>query len=88
MSGFGGMLSFELAMESGEAREVLTKLSVITQAVSLGGVESLICFPAETSHAKMTPREREEAGISDTLVRLSVGIEDVEDLKQDLSDAL
>jgi cystathionine beta-lyase len=88
MSGFGGMLSFELARESGEAREVLTKLSVITQAVSLGGVESLICFPAETSHAKMTPREREEAGISDTLVRLSVGIEDVEDLKQDLSDAL
>jgi cystathionine beta-lyase len=88
MSGFGGMLSFELAMGKEEADEVLRKLRVITQAVSLGGVESLICFPAETSHAKMSPEAREEAGISDTLVRLSAGIEDVEDLRQDLSDAL
>jgi cystathionine beta-lyase len=88
MSGFGGMLSFELAAGKKEAHGLLSKLRLITPAVSLGGIESLICFPAQTSHAKMTPAAREEAGISDTLVRLSVGIEDVEDLKRDLSDAL
>ncbi|MEJ2254124.1 MAG: PLP-dependent aspartate aminotransferase family protein [Nitrospirota bacterium] len=88
MSGFGGMLSFELDMGKKEAGDVFKRLRVITPAVSLGGVESLICFPAETSHAKMTPEARKEAGISDTLVRLSVGIEDIEDLKQDLSEAL
>lgn len=88
MSGFGGMLSFELAMDKKEAVEVFNKLRLITPAVSLGGVESLICFPADTSHAKMSPKAREKAGISDTLVRLSVGIEDIEDLKQDLSEAL
>lgn len=88
MSGFGGMLSFELAAGKKEAEEVFRKLRVITPAVSLGGVESLICFPARTSHAKMSPEARKKAGISDTLVRLSVGIEDVEDLKRDLSEAL
>jgi cystathionine beta-lyase len=88
MSGFGGMLSFELEMDNEKAREVFKKLRIITPAVSLGGVESLICFPSETSHAKMPPEERKKAGISDTLMRLSVGIEDVEDLKQDLSEAL
>lgn len=88
MSGFGGMLSFEPAMDKKDAQGILEKLRLITPAVSLGGVESLICFPSETSHAKMPPEARKSAGISDTLLRLSVGIEDIEDLKQDLSDAL
>ncbi len=62
--------------------------NLITQAVSLGGVESLICFPSETSHAKMSPADRKKAGISETLLRLSVGIEDGEDLIRDIKTAL
>lgn len=88
MKGFGGMLSFELDGGPEEARRMVGKLRLITPAVSLGGVESLICFPAETSHAKMSPGEREKAGIGDTLLRLSVGIEDAGDLEEDLAEAL
>lgn len=88
MRGFGGMLSFELDGDHGAARRVVERLELITPAVSLGGVESLICFPSETSHAKMPPEERAKAGITDTLLRLSVGIEDVGDLRADLSMAL
>jgi cystathionine beta-lyase len=55
--------------------------------MSLGGVESLICSPATTSHVKMSPQEREKIGISDSLLRFSVGIEDAQDLKNDLENA-
>lgn len=88
MRGFGGMLSFELDRGLAAARKALERLEFITPAVSLGGVESLICFPAETSHAKMSAEDRAKAGISDTLLRLSVGIEDREDLAADLEKAL
>lgn len=88
MRGFGGMLSFELDGTAAEADAFAARLTMIPQAVSLGGVESLICFPRLTSHAKMTTAERAAAGISDTLMRLSVGIEDVDDIIADLSQAL
>jgi len=88
MRGFGGMLSFELDCSPERARRAVAGLELILEAVSLGGVESLICFPCETSHAKMPPDERRRQGISDTLIRLSAGIEDAADLMADLERAL
>ena len=88
MKGFGGMLSFELDASAEEAAGMVGRLKLVTQAVSLGGVESLICFPARTSHAKISREERLAIGVTDTLVRFSVGIEDVEDLMADLDQAL
>ncbi|MBI5688642.1 MAG: aminotransferase class I/II-fold pyridoxal phosphate-dependent enzyme [Verrucomicrobia bacterium] len=87
MRGFGGMLSFELRAPSRIDR-FLGQLRVVLPALSLGGVESLVCVPSRTSHRLMTPAERHEAGISDGLVRLSVGIEDIEDLIEDVDQAL
>jgi cystathionine beta-lyase len=87
MRGFGGMLSFELRRpEAVDA--VLAGLRLITPAVSLGGVETLISQPCRTSHAKLSPADRRAAGISDGLLRLSVGIEDTDDLCADLAQAL
>jgi len=88
MDGFGAMLSFgfEGGLEGG--RVFLNGLRLITRAVSLGGVESLIQHPASMTHAGMPPEERRLAGIKDELVRLSVGCEDVEDLITDLDQAL
>ncbi|MGI9542068.1 MAG: trans-sulfuration enzyme family protein [Cyclobacteriaceae bacterium] len=88
MSGFGGMLSFELDRSDQEVVEFLDKLQLISCAVSLGGVESTICSPMRTSHVKMSPQDRKAAGISDGLLRLSVGIEDSKDLIDDLENAL
>ncbi len=88
MRGFGGIVSFELDTDAASARGLVKRLGVITSAVSLGGVESLICFPSETSHAKMSASERRDVGIGDTLIRLSVGIEDVDDLLEDISNML
>lgn len=87
MSGFGGMISFELT-EPGLVDNFLRRLHLIMPALSLGGVESLVCIPSKTSHRSLTPDERQRAGISDGLVRLSVGIEDIADLKADLDQAL
>jgi cystathionine gamma-synthase len=83
------MLSFELA-EGGAERlnHVLRKLRWFTLAESLGGVESLVAHPASMTHASMTPEARQRAGISDDLIRLSVGLEDVQDLRADLAQAL
>ncbi|MGE0588610.1 MAG: PLP-dependent aspartate aminotransferase family protein [Cyclobacteriaceae bacterium] len=83
--GFGGMLSFEV---KGDPDKFMKKLKLIRKAVSLGGVESTINSPRKTSHAKLTPEERKQAGISDKLVRLSVGIEDAKDLIADIKQAL
>ena len=87
--GFGAMLSFELK-EGGNARlnHVLRGLRWFTLAESLGGVESLVAHPASMTHASMTPEARKRAGISDDLIRLSVGLEDVQDLREDLERAL
>ncbi|MGV8878168.1 MAG: trans-sulfuration enzyme family protein [Sphingobacteriaceae bacterium] len=88
MSGFGGMLSFELNVSAEKLTTFLNHLSVIQPALSLGGVESLICAPAVTSHRYLSPKNRLELGIRDNLLRLSVGIEDAEDLIGDLRSAM
>lgn len=86
-SGFGVVLSLELAPDR-DARVFAKALSLFTLAQSLGGVESLVSLPALMTHAAMTPDARTEAGISDRLIRLSVGLEDVADLIADLEAAL
>jgi len=84
MAGFGGMLSFELDLNAAQCITFLKSLKLIQPAVSLGGVESLICSPAATSHRALSTEERHELGIKDNLLRLSVGIEDPNDLITDL----
>ncbi len=82
--GFGAMLSFELAGGEASVRALLDGLRCYSLAESLGGVESLIAHPATMTHASMTAEARAVAGISDKLLRLSVGIEDIADLRADL----
>ena len=86
--GFGAMLSVELDGDQDAVRAFLDGLRCFTLAESLGGVESLIAHPATMTHAAMTPEARAAAGISDGLLRLSVGIESLEDLQADIADAL
>jgi len=88
LSGFGGMLSFRLAGGVAAAEELLSAVRLPAVAPSLGGVETLITRPAVTSHAGMSPEDRAAAGITDDLIRLSVGIEDAEDLLADFAQAL
>ncbi|NGQ96960.1 bifunctional cystathionine gamma-lyase/homocysteine desulfhydrase [Brevibacillus sp. SYP-B805] len=85
--GFGGMISFDVGSAS-RAEEVLSKVKWFTLAESLGAVESLISVPARMTHASIPPERRAELGITDGLIRISVGIEDVEDLIEDLEQAL
>ncbi len=87
MSGYGGMLSFELNA-IGTAPDFCKRLKLIKPALSLGGVETIISIPCLTSHIKMSKEERIAAGVSDDLLRLSVGIEDVQDLLSDLLGAV
>ncbi|MDD5541885.1 MAG: PLP-dependent aspartate aminotransferase family protein [Acidobacteriia bacterium] len=87
MSGFGSMISFETG-SLGRARKVLEGTKLFSLAESLGGVESLISHPATMTHASVPREERLRLGISDGLVRLSVGLENVEDLVEDLKTAL
>ncbi len=86
MSGFGGMLSFEVKGKDGLAFQ--KRLKLIKPSMSLGGLESICSSPAHTSHRHLGPEGRKAEGISEELIRLSVGIEDVEDLKADLEQAL
>ena len=88
MQGFGGMLAFELGEAAPNSDRFLKNLKMITPALSLGGVETIICSPAQTSHQKISEAERAELGITDGLLRLSVGIEDVDDIIADIDDAL
>ena len=89
MRGFGGMMSFELRDERvEEAKRVLSATKVFALAESLGGVESLINHPASMTHASIPREERIKNGLSDSLIRLSVGIEDVDDLIADLTLAI
>lgn len=88
VGGFGSLLSFELA-GGRPAVEAMTKgLQVVTLAESLGGVESLVCHPATMTHASMPPEVQAAAGITDSLIRMSVGIEPVDDLVADLREGL
>ena len=89
MKGFGGMISFELKDESPEnVRRVLSSTQVFSLAESLGGVESLINHPASMTHASIPREERIKNGLNDGLIRLSVGIEDADDLIEDLQQAI
>ncbi|MBX0296778.1 trans-sulfuration enzyme family protein [Haloarcula nitratireducens] len=88
MDGFGGIVSFELDATGAETRAVLEELDVFTLAVSLGGTESLADHPATMSASYLSAQERAAAGISDSLVRLPVGVEHVDDLIGDLKAAL
>ncbi len=86
MSGFGGMVSVETGSRENAAR-VLSRVKIFTLAESLGGVESLVCQPAGMTHASIDPARRAEIGITDGLIRFSCGVEDVEDLIEDLIQA-
>lgn len=89
MRGFGGMLSFELKDDSIiAAHQFLSSLKIFALAESLGGVESLAGHPATMTHASIPKEEREKAGLRDSLIRLSIGIENVDDLIADLKQAL
>jgi len=88
MSDFGGMVSFSLKDDSMEkAQEFMSRTTVFTLAESLGGVESLISHPASMTHGSIPKEVREKAGLKDSLIRLSVGIEDADDLIDDLDEA-
>jgi len=86
MSGFGGMLSFEL--KSADPVRFQEKLELIRPSVSLGGVDTIICAPALTSHRHLSAPEKEKEGITDGLLRLSLGIEEADDLIRDIEQAL
>jgi cystathionine gamma-lyase len=88
LGGFGGIISVELKGDVNTAKRMLERTRLFTLAESLGGVESLIEHPAIMTHASIPADQRAALGISDTLIRLSVGIEDCEDLIADLSEAL
>jgi cystathionine beta-lyase/cystathionine gamma-synthase len=85
MRGFGGMVSFEVVGGRAGAENLLRSLRTIKRATSLGGVDSLVSMPLNSSHSLLTPEERSHLGIRDSLVRLSVGIEDAEDIIDDLN---
>eukprot|EP00922_Rhytidocystis_sp_ex-Travisia-forbesii_P061333 GHVS01090926.1.p1 GENE.GHVS01090926.1~~GHVS01090926.1.p1 ORF type:complete len:481 (-),score=61.66 GHVS01090926.1:276-1655(-) len=87
-SGFGGMVSIEFEMEEAETMELISSMKVFSLAESLGGVESLVEHPASMTHASIPKEERTAAGISDRLVRFSIGIEDVKDLIHDVESTI
>jgi cystathionine beta-lyase/cystathionine gamma-synthase len=88
MSGFGGMVSFQFKGDLSDVDQVVRRFKVFTFAESLGGVESLACHPASMTHGSIPKEIREGRGLTDTLLRLSIGIEDSEDLLKDLEQAL
>lgn len=85
--GFGAMISIDLGSFE-KASKFVSQLNIFTLAESLGGVESLICHPAKMTHASLSPSKREELGISDGLLRLSVGVEDIDDIINDVENAI
>jgi cystathionine gamma-lyase len=88
MQGFGGIISIEVKGGLRKARRVLERCELFALAESLGGVESLIEHPAIMTHASIPPANRKRLGISDSLIRLSVGVEDIDDLRNELAYAL
>jgi cystathionine beta-lyase/cystathionine gamma-synthase len=88
MKGFSGVVSFEIKGGIGEVSAFARKVNVFSLAESLGGVVSLIEHPATMSHASMAVEHREKVGITDELIRLSVGLENIDDLIEDLGQAL
>ncbi len=88
MDGYGGIVSLEIKGGKAEAKKFIAGLKIFTLAESLGGVESLVCYPSEMTHASIPQKERFSRGIKDNLIRLSVGIEHKKDLLVDLEKAL
>ena len=89
MKDFGGIVSFIPKKSNFKtAKKIAEKLKLFTLAESLGGVESLCCHPASMTHSSITPEDRKKSGLVDSLLRLSVGIEDVDDLIEDLKQAI
>ena len=88
MLGGGGMVSFEVEGTGEDARRVSESMRLFTLAPSLGGVESLVSIPVLTSHAMISPEHREKIGVTEQMIRLSVGIENADDLIADLEGAL
>jgi len=88
LDGTSGMVSFEIDGSIEDANLFMSHLNLFINTASLGGVESLVTRPVQTSHSGMAPEERLAAGIQDELIRLSIGIEDAEDLIADLGQAL
>ena len=88
MSGFGGMISVELKGDIERAKRMISSCDIFSLAESLGGVESLISHPVSMTHGSIPREERMKAGLTDGLIRLSVGVEDVADLTADLDRAL
>jgi cystathionine gamma-lyase len=88
MERYGGMVTAELKGDLAAARRFLERVEIFALAESLGGVESLIEHPAIMTHASLPPDQRRALGIGDSLIRLSVGIEDIDDLIADLDQAL
>ncbi len=89
MKDFGGMISFSLINDNlTAAKNILNKVKIFALAESLGGVESLIGHPPTMTHASIPSDERKKIGIVDSLIRLSIGIEDIDDLIDDLNQAL
>jgi cystathionine beta-lyase/cystathionine gamma-synthase len=88
LAGFGGMLSLELKGGARAAERFVRALRLATHAPSLGGTETLVSEPRLTSHAGLTPEERAQVGISDGLLRFSIGLEDADDLIADFAQAL
>lgn len=84
MQGYSGMISFEINGGFENVEKFLSKLKIFTLAESLGGIESLVCYPAKMTHSSIPTKERERLGIKDNLIRLSVGIEHKKDLLEDL----
>jgi len=88
MRGFGGMMSFSLDGDYDQVRKLLTQLKLVHLAASLGSVSTLAGPPRTTSHVELTEAQRAQLGIPESLIRYSVGIENVEDLLSDLEAAL
>ena len=83
-TGFGGLLSFELKGGKREAWKLIDATRLISITANLGDTKTTITHPATTTHGRLTPEQLEQAGIADSLVRVAVGLEDIEDLKKDL----
>ena len=88
MTGFSGIVSVEFNLSYEETKKMITSFKVITLAESLGAIESLVDHPASMTHGAIPKEEREKIGLSDGLIRLYVGIEDIDDIIADLSQAL
>jgi cystathionine beta-lyase/cystathionine gamma-synthase len=88
MSGFSGMIAFELRDGTEAGKRMMNSVKLCGLAESLGSVETMITHPASMTHADVPPEDRRRRGLTDGLVRLSVGIEDVEDITKDLEQAL